>query len=376
MGIYYCEVKKEGLIIMKCIEIDAGMYAVKAKCGDNKFYCRMLVAPLNECATDNGYKVEYCNRIYMVGEESIPMNYDYDKKRIENKIATYLAISRFIEKENEKVNVIIGMPLEHWLDRERRQEFENYFKSALVKLKVTKGGEEKTISFGINQIKAFPETIGHLYIPENQKKFANRTVGLVKLKVTKGGEEKTISFGINQIKAFPETIGHLYIPENQKKFANRTVGILDCGGCNFQGAIYRNMVPVKESCFTSNKGVNFYLDEVKRAINNKFGTNYQIYQIDDLIKFGAIGDKKELIAEEIKKVTRNFLSGVFREAKARNWMIEGLPVIITGGGSCYFVEAIDELLRETTISNNEVWDNVDGFGEIGGIVYGRKEVTS
>lgn len=329
MGIYYCEVKKEGLIIMKCIEIDAGMYAVKAKCGDNKFYCRMLVAPLNECATDNGYKVEYCNRIYMVGEESIPMNYDYDKKRIENKVATYLAISRFIEKENEKVNVIIGMPLEHWLDRERRQEFENYFKSALVKLKVTKGGEEKTISFGINQIKAFPETIGHLYIPENQK-----------------------------------------------KFANRTVGILDCGGCNFQGAIYRNMVPVKESCFTSNKGVNFYLDEVKRAINNKFGTNYQIYQIDDLIKFGAIGDKKELIAEEIKKVTRNFLSGVFREAKARNWMIEGLPVIITGGGSCYFVEAIDELLRETTISNNEVWDNVDGFGEIGGIVYGRKEVTS
>ena len=314
---------------MKVIEIDGGMYAMKAKCGEEKFYCRMLVAPIEDCATDNGYIVEYCDRIYMVGEESIPANYDYDKKRIENKIATYLAISQFVEEENEKVNVIIGMPLEHWLDRERRNSFENYFKSSLIKIKVVKNG------------------------------------------VT-----KDISFGINSIKAFPETMGHLYLPTNQKNFKDITVAVLDCGGCNFQGAIYRNMVPIKESCFTSNKGINFYLDEVKRAINNKFGTNYQNYQIDDLIKFGAINDDKGLISEEIKKVTRSFFLSVLREARARNWMIEGLPIIVTGGGSCYFIEVINEFLHEVTISENSVWDNVDGFAEIGGIIYGREEVAT
>lgn len=313
---------------MKTIQIDGGMYAMKAKCEGKEFYCRMLVAPISECATDNGYMVEYCDCTYMVGEESIPVNYDYDKKRIENKVATYLAISQFVEEENEKVNIIIGMPLEHWLDRQRRAEFEKYFKS-----------------------------------------------NCIKLKVTKNGVSKNVTFSINGIRAFPETIGHLYLPQNQQKFKDITVGVLDCGGCNFQGAIYRNMVPIKESCFTSNKGVNFYLDEVKRAVNNKFGTNYQIYQIDDLIKRGAINDEKGIIKEEIKRVTRVFFLSVLREARSRNWMIEGLPIIVTGGGSCYFMEVINEFLHEVTFSENNVWDNVDGFAEIGGIIYGRKEIT-
>ena len=115
---------------------------------------------------------------------------------------------------------------------------------------------------------------------------------------------------------------------------------------------------------------------MKRAINNKFGTNYQNYQIDDLIKFGAINDDKGLISEEIKKVTRSFFLSVLREARARNWMIEGLPIIVTGGGSCYFIEVINEFLHEVTISENSVWDNVDGFAEIGGIIYGREEVAT
>ncbi len=369
------EQKKKGDLKMKTIQIDGGMYAMKAKCEGKEFYCRMLVAPISECATDNGYKVEYCDCTYMVGEESIPVNYDYDKKRIENKVATYLAISQFVEEENEKVNIIIGMPLEHWLDRQRRAEFEKYFKS-----------------------------------------------NCIKLKVTKNGVSKNVTFSINDIKAFPETMGHLYLPQNQQKFKDITVGVLDCGGCNFQGAIYRNMVPIKESCFTSNKGVNFYLDEVKRAVNNKFGTNYQIYQIDDLIKRGAINDEKGVIKEEIKRVTRVFFLSVLREARSRgtnyqiyqiddlikrgaindekgvikeeikrvtrvfflsvlrearsrNWMIEGLPIIVTGGGSCYFMEVINEFLHEVTFSENNVWDNVDGFAEIGGIIYGRKEIT-
>ncbi len=313
---------------MKRIQIDAGMYGTKATCGEEKFYCRTLVAPIDQCATDNGYKVEYCGHTYMVSEESIPTNYDYDKKRLENKIVTYLAIAQFIEKENEKVNVIIGMPLEHWLDRQRRLEFENYFKS-----------------------------------------------NCIKLKITKNGATKEVSFAINNIKAFPETMGHLYLPTNQEKYKDVTVAILDCGGCNFQGAIYRNMVPIKETCFTSNKGINFYLDEVKRAINNKFGTNYQNYQIDDLIKYGAINDDKGLIAEEIKKVTRAFFMGVLREARSRNWMIEGLPIVVTGGGSCYFVEVINELLHKATISENGVWDNVNGFSEIGGIIYAGEETA-
>lgn len=313
---------------MKTIQIDGGMFGMKATCNGEKFYIRSLVAPIEDVATDNGYKVEYCKKEYMVGEESIPVNYDYDKKRIENKITTYLAISRFIEEDGEQVNVIIGMPLEHWLDRDRRAEFEAYFKSSIINLKITESGEERSIRFSIKNIKSFPETIGHLYIPRNQK-----------------------------------------------EFSNRSVAILDCGGCNFQGAVYRNMIPIKESCFTSNKGANYYIDEIKRSINNKFGTNYQLYQIDDLIKYGAVGQRKEEISDEIKRVTKNYLLQVLSEAKARNWNLQDLPIVVTGGGSSYFESVIKELLPNATISDNKVWDNVEGFEVIGGIVFGKEKTA-
>lgn len=329
MDIYFTvRQKQRGEEQMKTIEIDGGMFGMKATCGGEKFYVRSLVAPIENVATDNGYKVEYCKKEYMVGEESIPVNYDYDKKRIENKIATYLAIAHFIEYDCEKVNVVIGMPLEHWLDRDRRAAFEAYFKSAIIQLKVTKGGVERNVRFAIENIKAYPETIGHLYIRENQK-----------------------------------------------KFHNRTVAILDCGGANFQGAVYRNMVPIKESCFTSNKGANFYIDEIKRAINNKFGTNYQTYQIDDLIKYGANNHKREAIKDEIKRVTKNYLLQVLSEARARNWELNDLPLIATGGGIGYFEETIQELLPNTTISDNKIWDNVNGFAVIGGIVFGKEKTA-
>lgn len=316
---------KKGEFKMKTIQIDGGMFGMKATCKGEKFYVRSLVAPIEDCATDNGFKVEYCKKIYMVGEESIPVNYDYDKKRIENKITTYLAISQFIEEEGERVNIIIGMPLEHWLDRDRRAEFESYFKSSIIQLKITHKGEEKVVKFSIENIKSYPETIGHLYIPKNQK-----------------------------------------------AFVNRSVAILDCGGANFQGAVYRNMVPIRESCFTSNKGANFFLDEVKRAVNNKFSTNYQTYQIDDLIKFGANSSKKEQIDDEINRVTKTYLLQVLSEAKARNWNIQDLPIIVTGGGSTYFEKAIKELLPNSTISDNKIWDNVEGFAKIGEMVFGKR----
>lgn len=319
---------EKGDIYMRTIQIDGGMYGMKATCEGEKFYIRSLVAPVENVATDNGFKVEYCKKEYMVGEESIPVNYDYDKKRIENKITTYLAIAQFIKEEGERVNVIIGMPLEHWLDRDRRVEFESYFKSSIINLKITKNGEVRNIRFSIENIKSFPETIGHLYIPRNQK-----------------------------------------------EFANRSVAILDCGGANFQGAVYRNMVPIKESCFTSNKGANFFLDEVKRAINNKFSTNYQTYQIDDLIKYGANNNKKEQIQDQINRVTKNYLLQVLTEAKARNWNLQDLPIIVTGGGSLYFEAVIKEILPNATISDNKIWDNVDGFEVIGGIVFGKEKVA-
>lgn len=48
--------KQRGEEQMKTIEIDGGMFGMKATCGGEKFYVRSLVAPIENVATDNGTK--------------------------------------------------------------------------------------------------------------------------------------------------------------------------------------------------------------------------------------------------------------------------------------------------------------------------------
>ena len=176
-----------------------------------------------------------------------------------------------------------------------------------------------------------------------------------------------MNFKINKVVAVPESIGHV---ARNKKYKNRTVGILDCGGANFQGAIYKNGLPLRDSCFTLNEGGYFYLNSIKKAINSKFKLNYQDYQIPELIEFGSNREDKEEIANEITRMTKLHLNKVIRECRARNWNLDDMDIIVVGGGSNYFKSIICDLLPNTTISDDAIWDNVKGFGVLGEAVFG------
>ena len=303
---------------IKLVKVDPGKYAVKAECGDKKFYTKSLIDKVENVATESGYKVKFFNQGYVIGDDSIPFDYDFEKHKIETKILVNLAISKLVE-EGDKVNLVVGMPIEHWLDRDRRAKYEQFIAS------------------------------------KTQMSLVEREV------------DTPMNFKINKVVAVPESIGHV---ARNKKYKNRTVGILDCGGANFQGAIYKNGLPLRDSCFTLNEGGYFYLNSIKKAINSKFKLNYQDYQIPELIEFGSNREDKEEIANEITRMTKLHLNKVIRECRARNWNLDDMDIIVVGGGSNYFKSIICDLLPNTTISDDAIWDNVKGFGVLGEAVFG------
>ncbi|MDO4925955.1 MAG: ParM/StbA family protein [Turicibacter sp.] len=303
---------------IKLVKVDPGKYAVKAECGDKKFYTKSLIDKVENVATESGYKVKFFNQEYVIGDDSIPFDYDFEKHKIETKILVNLAISKLVE-EGDKVNLVVGMPIEHWLDRDRRAKYEQFIAS------------------------------------KTQMSLVEREV------------DTPMNFKINKVVAVPESIGHV---ARNKKYKNRTVGILDCGGANFQGAIYKNGLPLRDSCFTLNEGGYFYLNSIKKAINSKFKLNYQDYQIPELIEFGSNREDKEEIANEITRMTKLHLNKVIRECRARNWNLDDMDIIVVGGGSNYFKSIICDLLPNTTISEDAIWDNVKGFGVLGEAVFG------
>ena len=303
---------------IKLVKVDPGKYAVKAECGDKKFYTKSLIDKVENVATESGYKVKFFNQEYVIGDESIPFDYDFEKHKIETKILVNLAISKLVE-DGDKVNLVVGMPIEHWLDRDRRVKYEQFIAS------------------------------------KSQMSLVEREV------------DTPMNFKINKVVVVPESIGHV---ARNKKYKNRTVGILDCGGANFQGAIYKNGLPLRDSCFTLNEGGYFYLNSIKKAINSKFKLNYQDYQIPELIEFGSNREDKEEIANEITRMTKLHLNKVIRECRARNWNLDDMEIKVVGGGSNYFKSIICDLLPNTTISDDAIWDNVKGFGVLGEAVFG------
>ena len=273
---------------IKLVKVDPGKFAVKAECEGEKFYTKSLIDKIENVATDSGYKVRFFNQEYIIGDDSIPFDYDFEKHKLETKILVNLAVSKLVDK-GDKVNVVVGMPIEHWLDRERRNKYEQFLSS------------------------------------KTQMSLIERELDI------------PMSFTINKVVAVPESIGHI---ARNKKYQNRTVGVLDCGGANFQGAIYKNGLPLRDSCFTLNEGGYFYLNSIKKAINSKFKLNYQDYQIPELIEFGSNREDKEEIANEITRMTKLHLNKVIRECRARNWNLDDMDIIVVGGGSNYFKSLI------------------------------------
>ena len=85
----------------------------------------------------------------------IPFDFDVEKHKIETKILVNLAISKLVDK-GDKVNLVVGMPIEHWLDRERRMKYEQFIASK-SQMSMIERAVDTPMDFKINKVIAVPE---------------------------------------------------------------------------------------------------------------------------------------------------------------------------------------------------------------------------
>jgi plasmid segregation protein ParM len=300
---------------------DATKEVVNTEKGEKQFYVKTKVeiTDSDEIINGNTYLVEHKGVKYLIGEEVSNNDYDLSKAKINHRMTMYLAIGKMIDKEND-VRVITGCPLLTFVNHEAREQYKNYLL------------EERYIDMKIN----------------NERK----------------------KFNLIDVKVFPESIGYVY--QNPDRNMNRLIAVIDCGGLNINGAVYRKLKPIKETVFTINEGGNILLAKLKRELNKQLQTNYQDYEISHLLNDEYYGDDKtkKKISEIINYVLKSQIDRILEEAKKCNWSLNGLEIAFTGGGSLILEKVIKEKIPNAIVSKYAVWDNANAYYKIGGILNG------
>lgn len=282
----------------KLVAIDAGKFATKVITGnyENKVYFRTSCIEMDSPILSfdgKTYLIEFEGKSYLIGEGVNSFDFNVSKSKISHKLAILLGCALLDVSE---VNLVTGFPLSLYLNNEFRIAHIEYLRG--------------NYGFKVN------------------------------------GKEKNIN--INTIHVVPETMG--VVVTNAENYIESLVGVIDVGGLNTNACLYDKLRPIKSSGFTINEGGVMLFAKIKRALNMKFGLNYQDYEIPHVIR------KDDLkVNSIINDVINNHLANIFNECQRYNWNLSEIELIFTGGGSLLLDAS------KIKISKSAIWDNCYGF---------------
>lgn len=309
------------------LSVDAGKYQVKAigKLNDEDV---KRVDFLNKCHTTNdidedcegnSYKVQYKNEIFILGSAGANFDYDSNKTKVQNQIAIYATICKFL-KANTKDNhvcMVLACPLDFINDIEMKNEYK----------KLIKGDSE--------------------------------------INIVVNGEN--YSFIIDDITLKAEGSGVIY--NNIKTFEGKDVAVIDLGGVNFSFCVYQDCVAVKESRFARNYGGNNYLLNTLainrlRAYTKGKNITEKIAEnalIDDCLTLSNKFDEES--RPVIKEIKQQYLNKIKECIKAEGHDYEVITPVITGGTAQLLINTIqnDDEIGHAIIADDPKWESVEGL---------------
>lgn len=231
-------------------------------------------------------------------------NIDHDKTDNElHKLMTYYVLSKLTETKQE-FKLILSLPMLHY--KNQKDEFKEYIQ-------------------------------GNGYIQTRLKR--DRKI-----------------FTISDVIVFLQGAGTLYA-NNPMDYKGKLIGLLDIGGLTAQGAIFEDLKPIKETMFTIDAGGIILNNKIKTKLNEKYGLNLQDYEIPYLKDF----------KEDIEEIKEEHFKTIILEMKKKNWSIDTLPILATGGGSK--VMNVEKYLPKCKLTSNPIYDHVKGLGVIGRMVF-------
>lgn len=308
---------------MNIITVDPGKYQTKALLDKRAIKYRTKIEEVENSISVNkvGYYIGWENKYYLLGDGASNVDYDTSKHKLQHKLAVYTSCSRLLENEAEKeVNLTVLCPLSMYSKKKTREEYRQFI---------------------LNNGRADFEL---------------------------DGEE--INLVINDVTIFGEQMGIPYA--NPALFKNKVVGVIELGGLNAGGVIMKNMKPVKGTDFTENLGSLIIMEKIRKELNKEIlGANIQEYQMDYIIKNGYYSGNKELSSEIINTVLSDHFKEIKQITKSRNWDIQGLNIVVSGGGSLDLsINNIQKHISQAIMSNDPIWDNCKGGKIVGEMIYG------
>ena len=193
-----------------------------------------------------------------------------------------------------------------------------------------------------------------LHYKSQKEKFKEYIEGERLIKTRVKGEGKM--FKIADSVVFLQGAGALYA-NNPMEYKGKIIVLLDIGGLTAQGAIFEDLKPIPETMFTIDAGGIILNNKIKTKLNEKYGLNIQDYEIPHL----------EGYKEDIETITREHFSSIVLEMKKKNWSIETLPILTTGGGSIKMM--VDKHLPRAIKTNDPIYDHVKGLQRVGSVMF-------
>lgn len=295
------------------IAINSGYWDTKAYDGHRLFKFRTKMDQTHNSIINsaNTSRVIYDGQEYIIGDGAERYTLDYDKTTsLIHKLATYYALAKYTESR-EAYQVMVALPLNIY--SALRGQYETYL----------------------------------------------RTRDYVQLTVD--GSKKQI--WLQDVRCFPEGPAALYANDPQR-YRDEVVGILDIGSLTINGCIMSNLNLVRESIFTINAGTIILYSKLQREINARHLTNLREYQMPQIIQNGLKGAD-----ELIREVISSHLQDIVLEMRKKNWPVESIRILLTGGGSLLLEEQLRHMLPGAFLGSDPVYDNVKGLYEIGKVVY-------
>lgn len=269
----------------------------------------------------NTHSVIYEGESYILGEGAETKADTVTSKETDiHKIATYAAIANFIDN-GDVVNVAAGCPLSIYSNSEKVAEYRDFLFPTGKQITITVDGVEKM-------------------------------------------------FGIKKGKIFPEGSGVVLLNADKPEYKNVPVGVIDIGGLNCNGCIYKNGTPLTFTAFTNRMGGNVMVDEMRKQLQTLSSDGDPIpgFIMDTAIEFGYIqGDEKikQMSIRVMDKVRKEHLKKILDDCQRRQWKLNMMPIIFTGGTSLRLKNEIEELCGGTAvmslITEDVAFTNVKGF---------------
>jgi len=307
----------------KLVAIDNGYWNTKVYDGESYIIFRSKVEKSKKVFNfNNTYAIYYNNEDYLVGEGATQTDLQIDKTLNPfHKICTYTALGLLSNFNITEFNLVLGYPLTYYAS----------FKDAFAD-----------------------------YIIEDCR---NNPISIEI-------EGELRRFTINDILVLPQGVGALYVDPLQ--YENETIGIIDVGGLTINGVLFKNLNVIKNSIFTIQKGIFNLCATIIRELQMCKGIDLKDYELPNVLQKGYTNMQNKPVPEVdefIKSIIERQAYEVFNIAKQNDWSPK-TNIILTGGGAELLAPFIKKYLPNTQISSQPIWDNVEGFYNLGGEYYG------